>query len=160
MQAELTAALAGDLKPLGFRRRRHNLVRAGQELYAVVNVQKSAWDESCYLNLGFAPPDRVADGWLAENRCPIRFRFEALLSARPEDLRLLGPAATGVPSSAAWTSAVTERVVRPIAALLAEIDDLASLGHALRTRVSDHVLLHHDIRGALTMRAASPPRAD
>lgn len=147
MQSDLTAVLGRELAPLGFRRRRHSWFRAGPDLYAVVTVQKSAWDEQCFVNLGFAPAGQVPTGWAAESRCPVRFRFDSLHSTGAHDLRLLDPGAIELLGRDGWTAAVTARIARPIAALQAH--DLPGLHSQLSARVSGRVFLAHDLHWML-----------
>lgn len=157
-QSGLTAILGGALKPMGFRRRRYNWSRAGGSLYSIVNVQKSEWgDTVCYVNLGFSPADRVADGWQAENKCHVRFRFDALLSTLPEDLRLLDQDRADDMGVSAWEMAVADRIAQPIARLLACAHEVSDLRNLLHSKVSARVFLDRDMRELLERRPGELP---
>ena len=78
VQDEFSAILDASLKESGFRRRRSNWYRSGPILYAIVNVQKSNWDDLIYINVGFTPVEYLTDGWQPSNKCLVRFRAESL----------------------------------------------------------------------------------
>ncbi len=56
-------------KSLGSRKKSANWYRVSGDLYCIVGVQESHWDESCYVNVGFTPAANVKAGWLPESKC-------------------------------------------------------------------------------------------
>ena len=150
LQKRLAELIDAQLKPSNFRRRKFNWFSCGSRLYRVCNLQKSTWsDDGCYVNLGFSPSEQAVKGWLAESQCWVRFRAEALRSICMEDLRLLDRDAIEATGEHRWAVDVAERIVRPIADVLAEPKDLPSLAVMLQTKVSNRVLIHRDLRGTL-----------
>ena len=51
-----------------------------------------------------------------------------------------------------WRSRVTEMLAKPIAAALAEVNDLPALGELLREQVGGQVMIHREIRDALRLK--------
>ena len=143
---ELANVLAKALPERGFRRRGDSWGRLGTALYSVVNLQRSRWDSPFYVNIGFAPADHATRGWLAESKCVVRFRIEAIRAISVEDLRLLDDDALAAMGGPAWSAAVSHRVVEPIVAVLDRATDLDGLRHLLRTDVSERVMVEADMR--------------
>jgi hypothetical protein len=88
---ELLKELLGqELKRLGFRKRGtsyHRTTDGG--LYLVVAVQGSAWDDSKYLNFGYADESLAKAGWIPESGCQVRFRLNAVIGVTDQMLTLL-----------------------------------------------------------------------
>ncbi len=76
----LLEALNEIFKPLGFKKKSAKWYRVSGDLYCIVGVQESRWDESCYVNIGFAPAANVKTEWLPESKCLVRFRADATRS--------------------------------------------------------------------------------
>lgn len=70
-------ALAGALKPLGFRKRALNWFRTSSDSdYQVVNLQRSSWGGGdCYLNLGW-DPDVPSGQFRPAHQCLLTLRAE------------------------------------------------------------------------------------
>lgn len=147
----LTAILAESLAERGFRRRGDSWHRLGPDLYSVVHLQPSRWDSSFYLNLGFAPADRVVRGWLPESKCLVRFRVEAIKKLSPGDLRLLNGDAISHMGEHEWRVAVGGKVVNPIVEILDHATDLSGLRNVLQDQISERVMVHAEMRKILSL---------
>lgn len=77
------ALVAKTLAPRGFRKQRRTWHREARNVLQVVNLQKSSWGASFYLNLAFVPEGMSVEGMPRpkEYKCPIRIR---LTSAYPD----------------------------------------------------------------------------
>lgn len=153
VESALTDVLNEALRPLALRRRGSTWYRLGQTLYSVVDVQRSRWDDSCYVNIGFAPADRVPKSYLPESKCLVRFRLDALRSVAPADVRLLNEGSVAELGESSWRAAAAERIAAPVARLVAEVSDLDGLRDLLQTKVTERVFVHRDVRALLDLRA-------
>jgi len=82
------ALVAKALAPRGFRKQRRTWHREAQGVLQVVNLQKSSWGASFYLNLAFVPEGMSVEGMPRpkEYKCPIRIRLD---SAYPDKEALI-----------------------------------------------------------------------
>jgi hypothetical protein len=149
IQSELVGALGAALRPLGFRRRSSSWWRLAGDLYSIVNVQSSRLDESCYVNIGFSPADRVSNEWIPESQCLVRFRVEALNSVSVEMAVLLGADACERLGMDSWRLAVSEGVIGASAEAVGRVNNLGDLKEFLRRDVSARVFVHRDMRELL-----------
>lgn len=53
----LEDTLGEQLAPASFRRRSGSWYRTGAEMYIVVNIQRSRWDDALYVNVGITPTE-------------------------------------------------------------------------------------------------------
>ncbi|MFF4614168.1 DUF4304 domain-containing protein [Streptomyces albidoflavus] len=70
-------------KSLGFRKKSANWYRVSGDLYCIVGVQESRWDESCYVNVGFPEKrrrrvERMTFGWASSRRLQIQRRGRSI----------------------------------------------------------------------------------
>lgn len=142
-------ALNEVFKPLGFRNKSANWYRVSGDLYCVVGVQESSWDESCYVNIGFAPAAKVKAGWLPESKCLVRFRADAITSISREGLDLLSQEVAESRGEGGLRVDFVEKVAYPVARAVDSIESIQDLKSLLRTSVSDQVFIHREIRGEL-----------
>lgn len=70
------------LKPLGFNRTRETWHRSTSETVLVLNVQKSEWGPTLYLNLGVYLRGLGAETAPPEFRCHIRTRLDRVVENR------------------------------------------------------------------------------
>ncbi|RMB81837.1 DUF4304 domain-containing protein [Streptomyces shenzhenensis] len=145
----LLEALNEVFKPLGFRKKSANWYRVSGDLYCVVGVQESRWNESCYVNVGFAPAVNVKAGWLPESKCLVRFRADAITSISREDLDLLSGEAVETSGEDDLRVGLVEKIAAPVARAVNSIESIQGLKSLLRTSVSDQVFIHREIRGEL-----------
>lgn len=142
---EVISALKPGLKSLGFRYKRNNWYRTTNDLYEVVNLQRS-WGETSYINIGFSPREDAPAGWLAERHCKVRFRVDALSAFTPEALELLdGEGSSGL-STADRRNRLDSLIVAPLLKFLNTVTDFERLRTALLRDVSRRVMIHKDIR--------------
>ncbi|MFG3296579.1 DUF4304 domain-containing protein [Streptomyces sp. NPDC048179] len=134
-------------RPLGFRKKSGSWYRVSGDIYCIVGVQKSSWDESCYVNVGFAPTGTTKDGWLPEAKCLVRFRADAITSISREGLELLSEREGVRPSE--LRSSLMEKIAVPVALSVDPIGSLGDLQSLLRSGVSGQVFIHREIREAL-----------
>lgn len=78
---ELSQALSDELLPAGFRRKGSNWTKAGEDVVAVINLQKSNYDESYFLNLGFWLVELGENAEPKEEQCHVRTRADAVASS-------------------------------------------------------------------------------
>lgn len=145
----LLEALNEVFKPLGFRKKSANWYRVSGDLYCVVGVQESHWDESCYVNVGFAPAVNAKAGWLPESKCLVRFRADAITSISREDLDLLSGQAAEAQGEDSLRMSLVQKIAAPVARAVNPIESIQGLKSLLRTSVSDQVFIHREIRGEL-----------
>ncbi|MFD3352993.1 DUF4304 domain-containing protein [Streptomyces fradiae] len=145
----LLEALNEVFKPLGFRKKSANWYRVSGDLYCVVGVQESRWDESCYVNVGFAPAVNVKAGWLPESKCLVRFRADAITSISRGDLDLLSGEAAKASGEDDLRVGLVEKIATPVARAVNPVESIQGLKSLLRTSVSDQVFIHREIRGEL-----------
>ncbi|MFG2960812.1 DUF4304 domain-containing protein [Streptomyces sp. NPDC048291] len=136
-------------RPLGFRKKSGSWYRTSGDIYCLVGVQKSSWDESCYVNVGFAPTGTTKDGWLPENKCLVRFRVDAITSISREALELLSEGRREGVRPNELRSSLMEKIAVPVALLVDPIRSLGDLQSLLRSRVSGQVFIHREIREAV-----------
>ncbi len=86
---DLENAITGILKPRGFRKKRSNWYYDSDDAICMVNLQKSDFGGSYYINLGalFVEIDKTADP--VENKCHIRMRLDNLVSNRESFVKAL-----------------------------------------------------------------------
>ncbi|MYU56471.1 MULTISPECIES: DUF4304 domain-containing protein [Streptomyces] len=145
----LLEALNEVFKPLGFRKKSANWYRMSGDLYCVVSVQESSWDESCYVNIGFAPAVKVKEGWLPESKCLVRFRVDAITSISREGLDLLSGEVVEARGDGGLRVDFVEKVASPVALAVNSIESIQDLKSLLRTSVNDQVFIHREIRDEL-----------
>src|SRR6478609_7626979 len=136
-------------KSLGFRKKSANWYRVSGDLYCIVGVQESRWDESCYVNVGFTPAVNVKAGWLPESKCLVRFRADAITSISREDLDLLSGEAAKASGEDDLRVGLLEKIANPAARAVDPVENMQNLKSLLRTSVSDQVFIHRKIRGEL-----------
>lgn len=136
-------------KPLGFRKKSANWYRVSGELYCVVGLQKSSWDESFYVNVGFSLAEKVKTGWLPESRCLVRFRVDSIASISEDGLRLLSGEVTEGGKESEFRVSLVERIVVPVALVVGPIGTLDDLKSLLQSGVSGQVFIHREIRDVL-----------
>ncbi|WP_437036066.1 DUF4304 domain-containing protein [Streptomyces sp. enrichment culture] len=145
----LLKALNEVFKPLGFRKKSASWFRVSGDVYCVVAVQESRWDESCYVNVGFAPAVNVKAEWLPEAKCLVRFRADAISSISREDLGLLSGQAAEARGEDSLRMGLVEKIATPVARAVNPIDSIQGLKCLLHTSVSDQVFIHREIRAEL-----------
>jgi len=138
VRTELPSIVNAALKEVGFRRRQSNWYRLGPALYAIVNLQKSNWDDLVYVNVGFTPMEYLVGDWQPSNKCLVRFRVEALNSVR-DHISLLDEGAVAKMGPSVWRAAVSEKIVGPLAVAVNETTDLEGLRTLLRDNVNKQV---------------------
>ena len=148
VRTELPSIVNSALKEVGFRRRQSNWYRLGPTLYAIVNLQKSNWDDLVYVNVGFTPVDHLAGDWQPSNKCSVRFRVEALNAVR-EHISLLDEDAIAKMGSSDWRAAVSEKIVAPLAVAVNETVDLEGLRALLRDSLNKQVAINVKIKHLL-----------
>ncbi len=67
---KLIAALTTELSVYDFHERRLHMVSADEEVIAVLNLQKSNYDNTFFINLGFWLRTIEEDGLPKSERCP------------------------------------------------------------------------------------------
>jgi hypothetical protein len=80
----------------GFVKKSGSWYRASDEVITVLNLQKSQYGLSCYVNIAFCLRALGAETFPQEQKCHIRFRLEILLPDREEERG--GPGCSGVRS--------------------------------------------------------------
>ncbi|NVI33154.1 DUF4304 domain-containing protein [Streptomyces sp. CAI-17] len=145
----LLEALNEVFKSLGFRKKSANWYRVSGDLYCIVGVQESRWDESCYVNVGFTPAVNVKAGWLPESKCLVRFRADAIASISREDLDLLSGEAAKASGEDDLRVGLLEKIANPTARAVDSVENMQDLKSLLRTSVSDQVFMHREIRAEL-----------
>ncbi|MEU0522020.1 DUF4304 domain-containing protein [Streptosporangium sp. NPDC006007] len=134
------------LRPLNFRRRGDNWYRRGEEIYAIVNIQRSRWDDLCYINIGFSLVDRLYGDWIPEPKCLVRFRVEALNCVSCDTLSLLDEEKPIRMSEAERHSAIAAGIGVPVARTVGDIVDFAGLKRLLKSDMLDGgVFVHREI---------------
>ena len=78
-------AIAPAMKSYGFKKKARTWWRATDDSVQVVNLQKSAYGEQLYINLGLFVRSLGSEQTPPENRCHIRARLERVV---PESLYL------------------------------------------------------------------------
>ncbi|MEU7365894.1 DUF4304 domain-containing protein [Streptomyces hygroscopicus] len=149
MQSAVVRVIGEAVKPLGFQRHGHSWYRVTSDLYAVINVQKSRWDESCYVNIAFSPVSQAENSWLPESKCQVRFRLDSLKSVTPEGLRLLGVDSGREVSEVEFRSSLASKIGTPIAQFMSRITGLDDLKDALDSVVTERVFVHRGMRSLL-----------
>ena len=147
VQTVLFAAIDEPLKRLGFRRRGSNWYHLNDDLYSMVNLQRSRWDESFYVNFGFAPIDRLPDEniWLPESKCLVRFRLDALNSVSADDLQLLDEDVAGRMVEAEFREVLSDKIARLIMQIMETASNVEELSEVLASKVSGRVFVHRDM---------------
>jgi hypothetical protein len=79
----------------------------------------------------------------------LRFRVEALKALPMENLRLIDAEAIVRLGQSTCAADVKECVLRPIVDILLEPTDPASLGAMLRSKVSNRIFIHRELREVL-----------
>jgi hypothetical protein len=134
------------LQPEGFQRRSRSWYRMRGGIYAVVNLQKSSFDETCYVNVGFSPAEHVKEEWQPEQMCQVRFRADALRAISNDDLALLDPSVGGRLDDASWSANARERIVLPVATSVVGVANLDNLRSLIRNDLSGRLFIHKEIR--------------
>ncbi|MGV9853618.1 DUF4304 domain-containing protein [Streptomyces sp. NPDC003442] len=150
MQSAVVRVIGEAVKPLGFQRRGHSWYRVTSDLYAVINVQKSRWDESCYVNIAFSPASQAEDSWLPESKCQVRFRLNSLKSITPEGLLLLEENSRQEIGEGEFQSSLVEKIGTPIAQFMDDVTRLGDLKDALDSGVTEKVFVHREMRSLLS----------
>ncbi len=93
---KLSAALTAELSPFGFTRRGSTWYRRTQDVIAVLNLQKSNYDATFFLNLGFWLRTIEQVEHPKEEQCHVRTRAEELWpTANPSIAELLSESTIG-----------------------------------------------------------------
>ncbi|MBL1120185.1 DUF4304 domain-containing protein [Streptomyces sp. 110] len=150
MQSAVVRVIGEAVKPLGFQRRGHSWYRVTSDLYAVINVQKSRWDELCYVNIAFSPASQAEDSWLPESKCQVRFRLNSLKSITPEGLLLLEENSKQEIGEGEFQSSLVEKIGTPIAQFMDDVTRLGDLKDALDSGVTEKVFVHREMRSLLS----------
>lgn len=151
LQSVITRAIGEPIKALGFQRRGNNWYRFTSDLYTVVNVQKSDWGETCYVNIAFSPAEDIEGAWLPESKCQVRVRLDSLDTVTHEDLRLLErDSSEDVMSDDEFSSALRRKIGAPVAQFLSETTSLVELKNSLAARVSGGMFVHRKMREYLS----------
>jgi hypothetical protein len=137
------------LSPLGFRRRATNWYRRGDEIYSIVNIQKSRFDDSCYLNIAFCPTELMVDDWTSESRCPIRFRVDALTTISAADAALLDARTAQQMNEYVWQLDVADRIGARVAQVMKSIGSLDDLRGFLQSNRPERVFIGRDVKDLL-----------
>ncbi|MQS07542.1 DUF4304 domain-containing protein [Streptomyces alkaliphilus] len=146
VQSAVVRVVDESIKPLGFQRRGHSWYRITSDLYSVINVQKSRWSESCYINIGFSPSGQVENLWLPESRCQVRFRLDSLKRITREGLLLLEG---GTDQEVKLRASLVEKIGNPLAQFVVGVTNLDDLRGALNSDVTGNVFIHGEIRPLL-----------
>ncbi|MEU0425855.1 DUF4304 domain-containing protein [Streptomyces canus] len=149
LQSALAGVISGTVGLLGFKRRGGSWYRHSGDLYSIVSIQKSKWDNSCYLNFGFMPNSEIEGPWIPESKCWVRFRFDSISSVSVDDAQLLVEDVSRDLSDSELQSLLVDRVATPASRLFEEVVDLASLKVALESRISKRVFVHREMRELL-----------
>ncbi|MBD3007556.1 DUF4304 domain-containing protein [Streptomyces sp. 5-10] len=149
MQSTVVRVIGEAVKPLGFQRHGHSWYRVTLNLYAVISVQKSRWDESCYVNIAFSPASQAENSWLPESKCQVRFRLDSLKSVTSEGLFLLGADSGREVSEVEFRSSIASKIGTPIAQFMSGITGLGDLKDALDSAVTERVFVHREMRSLL-----------
>ncbi|WP_402462183.1 DUF4304 domain-containing protein [Isoptericola aurantiacus] len=147
--SNLVEAFKQAFKPLGFKKKVANWYRSSGDLYTVVGLQDSSWDGSNYVNIGFAPVAYAKSGWLADSKCLVRFRAESITSISRDSLILLSGRTMKEVAGDDLRAAVLEHIANPVARVVDPVEDIQDLKMLLRTKVSDQVFIHRDIKKEL-----------
>jgi hypothetical protein len=148
-QAEIEGLLTDQTRGLGFLRRGSNWVRKGPDLYTVVNLQHSRWDDTLYINVGFHAAEDVEGEWLPESKCGVRFRIDALHGVAAGGLQMLSNSYVP-PEGTALREALASGIVGPLAELIELASSLEGLKRALETMVSGRVMVSAKMTRRLT----------
>ncbi|BBJ46895.1 hypothetical protein SSPO_096130 [Streptomyces antimycoticus] len=149
VQSAVVRVIGGAVKPLGFQRHGHSWYRVISDLYAVINVQKSRWDESCYVNIAFSPASQAENSWLPESKCQVRFRLDSLKSVTPEGLLLLRGDSGREVAEVEFRSSLAGKIGTPVAQFMSGITGLGDLKDALDSAVTERVFVHREMRSLL-----------
>lgn len=144
---ELLTALSEALSFRGFRRRGSNWYRKHDQIYTVVNVQKSRYSCARYINIGMCPNGSMGRDWIPESRCPIRFRLESLESIPPEDAALLDDISL-IPDGER-VETLKQRIAQPLASSIDRVQDESTLIKFIQSNVSPNIYLHREVRQRL-----------
>lgn len=113
LRDELVEVVSEVLAPLGLKRRSNSWYRAGKDVYAVVSLQRSSWDSSVYVNVGFSPVEQADRGWLPDSKCQVRFRVDAVRSVSPAASALLSEAGLASVNHEDWQERVRRDLIDP-----------------------------------------------
>lgn len=76
------------LKPLGFKKKRHTFCKAENGFYKLINIQKSQFEDSFYINIGVHPlglPQLITDQLQIQENISI---FDCILQTRIEPIHM------------------------------------------------------------------------
>ncbi|MDH6434801.1 hypothetical protein M2158_003278 [Streptomyces sp. SAI-144] len=149
LQSALAGVISEAVGILGFKRRGGSWYRHSEDLYSIVSIQKSKWDNSCYLNIGFMPDSEIEGPWMPESKCWVRFRFDSLNSVSVDDAQLLAEDASRDSSDSELQSLLVDRVATPVARLFGGVVNLTSLKVALESQIAKRVFVHREMRELL-----------
>lgn len=153
ISTELAEALNGAFKPFKFRRRGKNWYRVTDDLYSIVNIQKSPWGEEYYVNIGFSPSGHARNSWIAVSKCWVRFRVESILSFSFDDIRLLDAQFDGTIGGDLREN-IAEKIVAPVVQVVEVARTLRDLSEILTSKVSRSYFIHKDMRKILGLEGA------
>jgi hypothetical protein len=148
-QTALVKALNDGLKPLGFKRRGNNWFRIIYDLYSIVNIQRSRWGDSLFVNVAFTPAELLDDIWMPERNCMMRFRAERLNDVDPEYVHLLQEDLPAGMKEAEFDILLREKIVGPLVGTLEDASSVHSLKMILKSRVSGNVFIHRELQAIL-----------
>jgi hypothetical protein len=157
LQDELVAVMNDSLVPIGFRRRGSSWHRTAQAAYAVVNLQRSNWDDSVYVNVGFSPAEQATRGWIPETKCQVRFRVDSIRSVSPAGVALLNDAELTSIGDKEWRERIRKDLIAPLVELLERAVDLESLGKIVQSELSAKVMIHREVRARIGLSPQASP---
>jgi hypothetical protein len=148
---DLLTGMMGDLaKSLEYRRRGANWYRTTAELYTVVNLQKSSWGGRSYVNFGYCDAREGQVAWVAESRCQVRFRAEAIGSFQRSEGSALLVEDSGL-SRDEYASGLRDRLYPALESAM-KLNSIQELAEFLSTAImGSRVFIHRDIRPALAI---------
>ncbi|EEK76433.1 DUF4304 domain-containing protein [Bacillus cereus] len=82
------SSLQTTLKPLGFKKKRHTFFKAENGFYKLINIQKSQFEDSFYINIGVHPiglPQLITDQLQIKENISI---FDCILQTRIEPIHM------------------------------------------------------------------------
>lgn len=82
------SSLQTTLKPLGFKKKRHTFFKAENGFYKLINIQKSQFGDSFYINIGVHPiglPQLITDQLQIKENISI---FDCILQTRIEPIHM------------------------------------------------------------------------
>ena len=140
--------LNGTFVEAGFASRGNSWHIALDEVWCVVNLQKSAYSELYFLNLGFQVTQTEPPDFTPPHRCDVSTRADRLLLAEGEQMSKLLDFSEGIEGAEMQISALTTLVAETLIPWLLSMNTIASLRELIR---SNRAILvrkeHHETFG-------------